>query len=371
MLNSLTEEEMTEESAEEIRDLFGETTTAESLENADAENQELLSELEEEDNGKKGKKGKKAKKEKKEKKEKKPKEKKPKKVKLPKEERPAGKKLPKKQVTVIAVLCASIGLLMIAIALFYPYYNDMRKAEANYQNQNYEMAYECLIGHHLNADEQLLLEKTVLMLRLDRKYQSYLNYTAMDLQLEAFNALLQGMEAADQYLEKAEVLGIMQEYRTLAQQIEDMLSNQYGVSPEQAREWLAIEDPQIYSRTINDFLFGTNTLNLQTKDGQPYLPDMQTEENAVPEQPDNPVIAGEEGEFEENAADQPMQDAGAAEQPAAEQSSAEQPAATEAPEVVDSIQSAPPTEENAQPPEGGVSTQNVDELFENADVTIQ
>lgn len=374
-LNSLTEEEMSEESSEEVKNLFGEVTTAETLESADAASQELLEELEEEDKGKKSKKGKKEK----QPKEKKPKEKKPKKVKVPKAEKPAGKKLPKKNIIVIAVMCASIGALMIMIAYFYPYYQDMRKAEQCYQNQEYEAAYECLIGHHLNDEEQALYEKTMLLLRLDRKYQSYLNYTAIGMDMEAFNALLQGMEAADTYLEKAEVLGIVQEYRTLAQQIEDMLATQYEVSPEQAREWLAIEDPQIYSRTLSDYLLGTNTMNLQTSDGKPYQPEEQDAEQEIQEQPDNPLIAGEESEFAEDMTDAPLPekptDGGA--QLQSEDGGAELPTdggesqPLEEPHVVDSIQSEPPAEDTGEESQGGRSTQNVDELFENSTIQIQ
>ncbi|MDO5575269.1 MAG: hypothetical protein Q4G60_14965, partial [bacterium] len=307
LFNSLTEEEMTEASAEEVKDLFGEASAAESLENADAANQELLDEMEAEDSGKKGKKGKKEKKPK-EKKDKKTKEKKPKVIKEPKPEKTPGKKLPKKQVIVISIMCASIGILMTAIAFYYPYYKDMRQAALDYQNQNYEAAYESLTGHYLNDEEKDLYQKTTLMLRLDRKYQSYMNYTKLGMELEAFNALLQGMEAADQYLEQAELLGIMQEYRTLAQQIEDMLSNQYGVSPDKAREWLAIEDPQVYSRTISDFLLGTDTMNLQTSDGQPYTAESTADHQQAEEQPDNPIIAGEESEFEDGKSTQNVEE---------------------------------------------------------------
>ena len=281
LFNSLTEEVMSEESAEEVKDLFGEATIAETLESNDAANQELLEELDEEDQ-KKGKKGKKGKKEK-TKKEKPVKEKKPKKIKEPKQEKRSEKKLPTKHVTVIAVMCASIGLLMIAIAIFYPYYTDMKKAADHYQEQDYEMAYECFLGHHLNAEEQTLFDKTILMLRLDRKYQSYLNYTSLGMKLEAFNALIQGQEAVDKYREDAELLGIMEEYESKARMIEEALNNQYGANIEQVRQWIAIEDPQLYSRTIADFLNGTNT----SEDG-----------NQAPEEPpENPIIEGEEGEF--------------------------------------------------------------------------
>ena len=293
----LIEEEMTEESVEEVKDLFDEASAVESVENADAANKELLDEMEAEDSANKGKKGKKEK-EPKKKKEKKPKEKKPKVIKEPRQEELPRKKLPKKQVIVIAIMCASIGILMTTVAFYYPYYKDMRQAAMDYQNQNYEAAYESLTGHYLNDEEKDLYQKTTLMLRLDRKYQSYLNYTKLGMDLEAFNALLQGMEAIDQYLEQAELLGIMQEYRTLAQQIEDVLSNQYGVSQDQAREWLAIEDAQVYSRTISDFLLGTDTMNLQTSDGQPYIAESTADHQQTEEQPDNPIIAGEESEFE-------------------------------------------------------------------------
>ena len=349
LFNSLTEEETSDEAADEVKDLF-EASAIEGLEQDEAANQELLEELSEEDQAKQDKKGKKGKKEKKEKK---PKEKKPKKIKAPKPEKPvmpAGKKLPKKHVTVIAIMCASIGALMIAFAFFYPYSMDMKKAEESYQNQDYEMAYESLLGHHLNDEEQNLYDRTVLMLRLDRKYQSYLNYTSLGMDMEAMNALLQGFEAADKYMEDAELLGIMAEYREKAQQIEDMLLNQYGISADLARQWLAIEDPQIYSRTVSDFLNGTDTLNLQTKDGQPY----EAEEGPsrdTSEQPDNPIIEGEEEAFleegEQTGNSEPTEDSGLAEssEPTEESGQADENAAPiEEPNVAGSIQSEPPAE---------------------------
>ena len=301
LLGALTEEEeLPEEAVAEANALFAEESAIDAVAAANAENQEILNELEEEDAEKDGKKGKKGKKDKGKSKEKKPKEKKPKKEKPEKIASEPKKKLSKRHIAGIGIVCASMGALIISVAYFYPYYNDVQGAKSAYLNRNYEESYECLVGHTLNKDGQELFDKTVLLLRLDRKYQSYLNHSQLGMELEAFNALLQGVEAAEEYRERAAKLGVANEYEELARQIEETLSGQYGVSLQQALSWLAIDDAQVYSRTINDYLFGTNTLNLQTSDGKPYVeetPAEDAEQSTVPEQEENSIISGEEAEF--------------------------------------------------------------------------
>ncbi|NLG03079.1 MAG: hypothetical protein GX567_04520 [Clostridia bacterium] len=240
------------------------------------------------------------------KKEKTKKEKKPKKQKKPKKVRepePPGKKLPRQHVAAIMTVCLSIGVLMFGISLFYPKYEDVKGAKLAYINGNYAQSYQLLTGHKLDDKEKLLYERSVLLYRMERKYQSYLNFQKMGMNLEALNALVQGIEAEDMYADRAQELSVWQEYSRFSDLIGQALQSQYQVTPEMAREWLAIEDKQIYSRVLYDYLNGTDTLNLVTPDGQPYETKEQNETDAVNAQipsdqiPDDPVISGEEQEF--------------------------------------------------------------------------
>ncbi len=202
------------------------------------ENEVLLDEMEEED--KKNKKKKKPKKAKKQ-----PKEKKP--------EEPAkedGKKLPRKMVIRIFVMCFSVMILLIIPALLLPEVFSLKDARKAYYNEDYKTAYENLVGKKLNASDSLLLEKATILMRLQRKYDSFVNYHKMGRETEALNALLEGCGLYIQLQAEAERQGISQELDEIHQDILDNLEYMYGVTPDQAGVLISIADDAVYTEEV-------------------------------------------------------------------------------------------------------------------------
>ncbi|MCR5734247.1 MAG: hypothetical protein K6G22_06560 [Lachnospiraceae bacterium] len=205
---------------------------------------------------------------KKKKKEKKPKKEKPKKEKKPpkpkKEKRESFIKsgptirIPKKKVLLTFFMCASLGVLVGITAYIIPFYLDMNKAEESYDRDDYENTFLSLTGHRLSSEEQELYNKNLVLYRVQRKYQSYENYMALGMKLEALNSLVQGVETIDNDYEKAESYGVREKYNALSQKIIDALDSTFGVTVDMAREWLQIKDSAEYTNALNNYVLNVS-----------------------------------------------------------------------------------------------------------------
>ena len=183
------------------------------------------------------------------------KKKKEKKVKEKEPEEPT-KKLPKKKVAAICGLCASIAAIIIFLTFFVPYSGDKVKAKKYYSVGDYEKTYEYLRGHKLSDEEQILYEKAFTLSKIERFYDSYLNYIKMGFKMEALNALIQGVKVIDRYSIRAQELGIDGKFNSIGQMIIDELFNSYGITYDQALELANLEDAKEYTRTLYDYLDG-------------------------------------------------------------------------------------------------------------------
>lgn len=239
LLDFLTEEEEEEEEEPKKEKKKKDKKKAKSGNGpASEENEALLDEMEEEDKkNKKKKKPKKAKKQPKEKVQKEP-------------SKEDGKKLPKKMVIRIFVMCFSVMLLLVIPALLLPEVFSLRDARKAYYNEDYKTAYENLVGKKLNGSDSLLLEKATILMRLQRKYDSFVNYHKMGRETEALNALLEGHGLYIRLQEDAERQGISKELDEIHQDILDNLEYMYGVTPDQAGVLISIADDAVYTEEV-------------------------------------------------------------------------------------------------------------------------
>lgn len=202
------------------------------------ENEAILDEMEEEDiKNKKKKKPKKVKKQPKEKTKEAP-------------SKEDGKKLPKKMVIRIFVMCFSVMILLVIPALLLPEFFSLKDARKAYYNEDYKTAYENLVGKKLNDSDSLLLEKATILMRLQRKYDSFVNYHKMGKETEALNALLEGHGLYIQLLAEAEKQGISTELDAIHQDILDNLEYMYGVTGDQAGVLISIADDAVYTEEV-------------------------------------------------------------------------------------------------------------------------
>lgn len=237
-----------------------------------AENADILAELselgEEEPKGKKKKKEKKGKKgkagaaedgdeeggegeENEGKKKKKVKEKKEKKPKVPE---PPLKKLPQKKVIATFLLCISIGAIIAAVSYLYPHSVDIHKARKHYATGNYETAFRLFNGHKLSEEDQIIYDKAVLMLKIEKRYSSYTNYLKMDKKIEALNALIQGVKAYDDNIETAITYQIEDSFNKSYEKIVNAMNSTFGLDEASAREILLLSGTKEYNIALYNFV---------------------------------------------------------------------------------------------------------------------
>ena len=247
----------------------------EDSEKAKDENTELLEELSKED--KKAQKEKK-KKEKKEKKGKKgagdeegedggkaAKKKKPKKEKKEKpvdeEEVKAdtGKKLSKKRVIPIILFAATIMAGILILVSVVPDYLEKRDAQIAYDMGNYNQAYELLYGKDLSEEEKAILEKSTIVLKMERKLDSYRNYRKIgNDEVKTLNTLIQGAALYFELLPEAEEYNVMDKITSIYQEILAVIYSDYGLTETDVMLILDSEDDIAYTKLLNSIVYGVN-----------------------------------------------------------------------------------------------------------------
>ncbi len=169
---------------------------------------------------------------------------------------PPEKKLSKKKVITVFVFCGTIAACIILLSSFLPVYMEKREAQAAYDHQNYAEVYDLLYGKELNEQDEILYQRSNLILQMDRKLSSYENYSSLDMRLESLNALISGVERYQEILIEAETYNVAGEVREIYEQILERLSADFGVSEQDALEIIAAEDDVTYSQRLGAIING-------------------------------------------------------------------------------------------------------------------
>lgn len=274
ILNFLLESDEEDEdplATEVLADNAGETG------NVTDENKELLAELNEEDKkgkkkkkkdqkGKKGKggegeegaegaEGEEGAEDKKALKKKKKKEKKEKKAEIDLLA-PPEKKLSKKKVITVFLFCATMAACIVLVSTFLPNYLQKREAHVAYDHGNYDEVFSLLYDKKRGEQDEILFQRSNLVLQMERKLDSYDNYVKLDMRLEALNALISGVSRYQKLLPEAEKYNVVGEVSDSYAQILERLSADFGVSEEQALEIIASEDDVTYSQRLEAIISG-------------------------------------------------------------------------------------------------------------------
>ena len=289
-----------------MEELTREEEEPENLEPVD-ENEEILKELEAEDQIKEKKKNKKEKKKKdkkgkksknasadeenedasgeaeSKKKKKKPKREKKEKAKGPKEKSP--KILSKKMLFSMIAFCATIIAAIVLLSIFLPDYADKKNARTAFYTGDYSKVYELLYDKNLNQSDQLIFERANVVLKLQRRLDSYELNKKIGQEAEALDALLQGTLKYEEILSDA-TYGAEEELQALYRKILDHLEQDYGIGEEEART-INSYDSETYSRKIYSVVNGEDFSDLeQEADEEGKTADNDKLQDVLPEEED-------------------------------------------------------------------------------------
>ena len=267
------------------------------LGNLSNENQELLDELSAEDKKNAKKKEKKEKKEKKGKKSgkkapeaaeneegegeeqpqkaKKAKKKKKEKEKAVEEEpKIPEKKLSRKKVMSVFLFCATIAACIVIVTTVLPAQMEKQEARVAFDQDQYEQVYDLLYGKKLNEEDDILFQKSSVILQMQRKLDSYENYKKLDMQADALDALLDGVVRYQELWEKADQYNVNSEVADIYEQILDALADDYGLSESAAEDIIASGDDVTYSQRVQAVISGETYAGEEEPEGnQDVLPE--------------------------------------------------------------------------------------------------
>lgn len=193
--------------------------------------------------------------------------------------------VPVKVLAVFVVFAISVILLYRLFQGAVTYRTGLNAALKQYNDGNYIEAYGALSTMDLKEDDQANLDKALVLALLDTRYRQY----AVDMKAKkyemALSNLIIGTIAYEDNREYAASLGVPDEFDALGTQIEQQLSDQFGLNPDEARELYNIRTRRDFSKKIHQILEGLNLLDEGAKSAETDSSTADTVSDAAAEAP--------------------------------------------------------------------------------------
>lgn len=149
----------------------------------------------------------------------------------------------------LASVVAAIVLSTVTLSSTFGYRHAVQVARNNLENGYYEEAFEALNGLELNNSDAELYESVRILMRVEKQYRSYVNYSLMDMPNEALNSLVKAVENYDKYVDIADSYGVKESLDEILSNVEYALGV-YQLNLSTVREWNALEDSNEYTKRI-------------------------------------------------------------------------------------------------------------------------
>ncbi len=209
---------------------------------------------------------------KKEKKSKKEKESKPKKERIKREKIKKEKVYSKDDFIRIShpaiILMISIIALMVFGIYFgsslFSYTNNINKATNYYVDKDYTEAYNILVGMDVKNDDKDFYMQVENIMKVEKHVNDFNSYIKIEKYAYALEALMNGILSFDENLESARELGTYDILQNQLEEIDALLKNYYGISVDDARVILQLNNKSEYSKAINE---KAANVNIATKEG--------------------------------------------------------------------------------------------------------
>lgn len=201
------------------------------------------------------------------------------------------KKISKKNIAVIAGLSITLTAVIVVLCSIVPGYFDKRAAREAYYESDYSKSYELLYGKKLDNSDEIIYNKSKIILELNRKLSSYHNYMSMGKEVQALDALMSGIRKYPEIYEEAEEYHVTQEVNVIYETILNILNDKYALSEAVAKVINDYEDDWVYTMKLESIVYGTPFVlpeeeSVTTKAVTDILPEEQSllEEAGQPEQ---------------------------------------------------------------------------------------
>ncbi|MCM1182792.1 MAG: hypothetical protein NC337_05415 [Roseburia sp.] len=164
---------------------------------------------------------------------------------------PKPKRIPPKKLAIGAAFGISVGGAILVASNVLSTQGYLQKAKNAYYEGDYKTAYLSTYGMELSDSDNLLIQKrSETILKLQRRYDSYETNLKLGREVEALNALLEGITTYDYINADAEQYGVLTEIDAIKSNILNVLSTKYGLDEESARTLLETPDSMTYTMAL-------------------------------------------------------------------------------------------------------------------------
>ncbi|MBO5031285.1 MAG: hypothetical protein J6C19_02945 [Lachnospiraceae bacterium] len=166
------------------------------------------------------------------------------------------KRIPPKKIAAVAVFGITVGTAVIVATNVLSTQSFLQSARNAYYQQDYKTVYQATYGMELDESKSdgLIKARSEVLLKLQRRYDSYQINLKMGREVEALDALLQGVAVYDYINADAEKYGVMEEADAIKTKILNTLEAKYGLDEEGARELINNDDALSYTIALNDIV---------------------------------------------------------------------------------------------------------------------
>jgi len=192
-----------------------------------------------------------------------------------------GKPLSKRNVKLIGVLAATLLICILLISKFVPGMLVNSSARKAYYVGDYETTYNTFFGEKLSESDQILFDRSSIILKMLHKYDAFRAYMNMNMKVEALDQLLQGVENYEKWLFIAESSGATEEFNKAYSKVTDALSATFGLTEEDAKTVIALPTDLEYSLKCESIANRTEYIDPTKPLPGPFIPP-ETEEYVDP-----------------------------------------------------------------------------------------
>lgn len=198
------------------------------------------------------------------------------------------KKLPKKRVMSTFALCFSIlaAILILQNVVFKS--DNLKEAKYAFDNGDYATCFVNLEAVDRDEEEEDLYQKSLIILSVQRKWDAYNNFVAMNDNIEALNSLLEGVAVYRSQEEAALEWGVHAQIAVIYQKMLEALQG-YGLSQSDVDEILGYESKVTYTKRLDSIINGTPFVmeevsgNMAISEPQPLQDVLPGEEDFLPD----------------------------------------------------------------------------------------
>lgn len=166
------------------------------------------------------------------------------------------KKLPKKRVMAIFMLCFSILAFLLIMCAVVPGIANKRQAKLAFENAEYETCYANLYGVKRSEKEEEIFRKSEIILLVQRQLDSYHNLRKLGEDVQALDALFEGIKVYRLVQEEAEELLILSRIEPVYQELLTEIK-QYPLSEQDIEEIINYESKVAYTKRLESIVNGT------------------------------------------------------------------------------------------------------------------